>query len=115
MGLLLGLETSSSAELVGHWTFEPNSELVDLTGNWGELQLEGATVADGHLDLGVSQWALAESYAGPTIREKTLVVWVRMEDLNLRNGAPLAIDHPTADRFDRTPVRRSAVQLLPLP
>ncbi|NIP97361.1 MAG: hypothetical protein GWO24_29560, partial [Akkermansiaceae bacterium] len=97
---LIGAGASMRAELVGHWTFEAEAELVDLTGNWGELELRGATVADGHLNLGSNEWALAQSYTGPTIREKTLVTWLRMEDLNVRNGAPLAIDHPTSDRFD---------------
>ena len=86
--------------LVGQWTFEPGEELIDQTGNWGEIELQGAKVADGHLDLGVEEWALAQSYTGPTIREKTLVVWLRLRDLDVVRGAPLAIDHPEQDRFD---------------
>jgi len=93
-------ERASQAALVGQWTFESGEELVDRTGNWGDITLLGATVTDGQLDLGNGLWARADNYTGPTIREKTLVAWTTLQNLNLRNGAVLGIDHPTADRFD---------------
>jgi hypothetical protein len=89
-----------SDSLVGRWTFEPGEEWVDRTGNWGEIELKGATFVDGQLDLGPGKFALAADYTGPEIREKTLVAWVRMQSLNVRAGGPLGISHPARDQFD---------------
>ena len=47
----------------------------------------------------------------PTVRDKTLVAWVRLADLEQRGGSVLTIEHPDRDQFDalvlgeRTPRR----------
>ena len=101
--ILISLAVGSAAQaaLVGHWTFEPGSELVDLTGNFGNLTLfYGANVSNGQLDVKPGQFARAIDYTGPTITNKTLVSWVYLDDLNVRSGSALTIDSPSVDRFD---------------
>ncbi|MGE0043819.1 MAG: LamG-like jellyroll fold domain-containing protein, partial [Vicinamibacterales bacterium] len=103
---LAGLPFESVAQaqgtgLVGHWTFEPGSELQDLTGNFGDLVLSGgATVAGGALDLGSGAAALSGPYAGPTLTSKTLVAWLRMDTLDVQQGSPLSIEEVTPHGFD---------------
>lgn len=90
----------SQAELVGHWTFEPGEELKDLTGNFGDVELRDATVADGQLHIGEDKWAITTGYAGPDISEKTLFAAIYLDDLDVSNGAPLGINKSSADQFD---------------
>ena len=85
---------------VGHWTFEPGKEKVDLTEHFGDIELRGATVEKGQLVLGSNKWALTTGYKGPDIKEKTLVAWVYIDDLNITHGAPLAINRSSSDHFD---------------
>ena len=99
--LILGLSMLAQAGLVGHWTFEPGEELVDLTGNFPDLTLKGAEIADGQLDVGSGKWAIASGeYKGPDIAEKTLVSWVSLDDLNVRAGSAITIDRISGDHFD---------------
>jgi len=109
--LLLGMTFISAPTqaqtLVGHWTFEPGSELVDLKGNFSNLTLKGgATITAGALDVGPDAWAQAIGYTGPTITEKTLVSWVRLDALSIpgagafSGGSVLTIDKTNADQFD---------------
>ena len=86
--------------LVGHWTFNSGEGLTDSTGNWADIELKGAEVVDGSLDLGPGKYAVAGDYSGPTIAEKTLVAWVRMQSFDVRAGGPLAIGHLNKDQFD---------------
>jgi len=98
--------------LVGHWTFEEDTELEDLTGNFPELLLqENAEIVDGKLDVGgnsqtADAWAITDSdageYIGPTIRNKTLVSWVLMEKVGprVRAGSVITLDSVTGDVFD---------------
>ena len=98
--------------LVGHWTFEGETELEDLTGNFPELLLqEDAEIADGKLDVGgnsqtADAWAITDSdageYIGPTIRNKTLVSWVLMQKIGprVRAGSVITIDSVQGDTFD---------------
>ena len=44
--LLLAFPALASADLVGHWTFEPGIELEDLTGNWAPVALKDGAVVD---------------------------------------------------------------------
>ena len=107
----LAMSTSSHAsptspELIGQWTFEPGSETVDASGHWGPLQLHGnATISDGQLHVHAAGytpagWAHALTYDGSTIREKTLVSWVSVNNLHSRFGSAMTIDNISGDNFD---------------
>jgi hypothetical protein len=99
--IILGLSISTqAADLVGQWTFEDGEELLDLAGNFGELQLTGATIENGQLDVGVGAWAVATDYQGPEIREVTLVSWLSMDDLSVLTGSALTLDQINADEFN---------------
>jgi len=100
--LMLGLTMLAQAQTpLGQWTFEPGNELKDLSNNFGDIALEGgATIASGSLVLDTDMWAHTTGYTGPDITEKTMVVWLSMDDLEVKNGAPLAIQKLTADSFD---------------
>ncbi|MCA9711270.1 MAG: hypothetical protein KDK70_35860, partial [Myxococcales bacterium] len=116
--LLLGLASEASAasidaedptavpELIGQWTFEPGYETVETTGHWGDLVLVGsASVSEGQLHVHGSGttptgWAYSPAFDGGVIREKTLVSWVALDDLEVRAGSPLSIDNISGDNFD---------------
>ena len=99
--VLLGYTQGEKAEaLVGHWTFEKDVELQDLTGNFVDITLMGAEIADGQLDIDINKWAIASGYDGPDIEDKTLVSWVIMDDLNVQKGSILTIDRLSDPTFD---------------
>lgn len=53
------------------------------------------------MHLGSNEWGLTTGYTGPQIGpDKTLVTWLYMDDLNVRNGATLAVNKSSADTFD---------------
>ena len=88
-------------DLIGHWTFENGVELEDLTGHFGEIDLLDTNVKDGKLHIGNNEWAMTTGYKGPDIGpEKTLVTWIYLDDLNVRNGATLAVNKSSGDTFD---------------
>jgi hypothetical protein len=93
-------------ELLGQWTFEPGAELSDATGRWGTLRLIGnASVASGQLHVHgsgttASGWAYAPGYSGAVIRQKTLMSWVAVDNLNVRAGSAMTIDNISGDNFD---------------
>lgn len=93
-------------QLVGHWTFESGCELIDLTGNFNDLVLHGATVNNGSLDVDFDMWATSIGYSGPAILDKTLVSWVRLDALTIPGSEPfsggsiLTIDKTDLDEFD---------------
>ncbi|MBK9256692.1 MAG: HYR domain-containing protein [Saprospiraceae bacterium] len=91
-----------SPTMVAHWTFEPGNELTDLTGNFPDLTLLGATVSNGKLDVGVNQYATTGNYAGPNLTNKTLVAWVSLDQLSngTFGGSALTIDKVNIDKFD---------------
>ena len=95
--LALALPMLAQAQLLGHWTFD---DLSDSTGNFGDLELMGATVSDGMLSIGDGTWAITTGYSGPDITEKTLVAWLYLDDLDVKNGAPLGINKSSGDSFD---------------
>jgi hypothetical protein len=103
---LVVTEVECPPQLLGRWTFEPGVEAEDLTGHWGPLQLVGnATIAGGELHLhgsgtNASGWARVPDYDGPVIREKTLVSWIALDDLNVRAGAALSLDGVVKPDFD---------------
>ena len=87
--------------LIGHWTFENGAELEDWTGHFREIDLLDAEVKDGKLHIGNNEWAMTTGYTGPDIGpDKTLVVWLYLDDLNVTHGAPLAVNKSSGDTFD---------------
>ncbi|MCP4439367.1 MAG: LamG domain-containing protein [Aureispira sp.] len=79
------------AKLIGHWTFE-DSLGIDLTGNFSDLEMVGdAHVYDGKLKVGKDAFAQSTSYQGASVKEKTLVAWVRIDDENMRGGSALTL------------------------
>ena len=104
LGLSMAAQTQTvykEAELVGRWTFEKGEELKDVTGNFPDLELKGAEVKDGVLDVGAGKWAVTiGDYEGPDIEDKTLVSWATLEDLNVTAGSILCIDRISSDHFD---------------
>lgn len=95
---------------MGQWTFESDEELIDLTGNWPDLSLQGdATISDGALDVNGSGtnatgWAYTTggSYSGPALTNKTLVSWVSVQSPSTVTlaGSALTIDRVNSDIFD---------------
>jgi len=110
LGAFLALSAASPGALVGHWTFEPGDELVDLTGNFPNLSLQGnATVSGGVLDVNgsgttASGWAYTTggSYSGPNLTNKTLVSWVTVQSPSSVTvaGSALTLDRVGSDQFD---------------
>jgi len=87
--------------IVAQFTFEPGQELKDLTGNFPDLTLVGATVEKGQLKTASGKWAVSSPMKkGPDISEKTMVSWCYIDDLNVLAGSVLTIDQIGADQFD---------------
>lgn len=92
--------------VVGQWTFEGANPLAESTGNWSALTLQGnATVTNGALHLHgsgttASGWAKSSTYTGPIVREKTLVSWVTLDNLNVRGGSALSLIGKAKNEFD---------------
>lgn len=94
-------QNEKEEDLIGHWTFESGKELKDLTGHFGDIEFRGAEVKDGKLHIGNNTWAITTGYKGPKIGpDKTLVVWIYLDDLNVSKGAPLAVNKSSGDTFD---------------
>jgi len=100
--LMLGLTMLAQAQTpLGQWTFEPGNELKDLSNNFGDIALKaGATITDGKLNLDTDMWATTTGYTGPDITEKTMVAWLYLDDLEIKMGAPIAINMSSGDTFD---------------
>ena len=86
--------------VVGWWTFEKGVEMKDLTGNFDNIILKGAKVENGKLDVDNGKWAYSGGYKGPDIKDKTLVSWAYIQDLNVRAGSIITIDRISSDHFD---------------
>ena len=83
-----------SAEMVGQWTFEEGEEIIDRTGHFGPLMVNhGATIEDGALRFhgGADEVVSGHRFVGDDIREKTLVSWVAVDDLN-SFGSAISLD-----------------------
>ena len=103
-GSLVG---AAHAGMVGQWKFDAGQELVDSTGHFGNLILEGdATVAGGALNvngIGTAStgWSVTgNTYSGPTIQSKTLVSWVVLQSFGASAGSVITIDAQNSDTFD---------------
>lgn len=89
------------SDLVGHWDFSGSNPLRDLTGNFSDLELKNnAQIQNGALDVSPGTWAQASGYEGAEIKEKSLVAWVRLDDLDVRAGSVLTLDLTNRDQFD---------------
>ena len=93
-------DTLFTRSLVGYWTFEYGQETKDLAENFGDIVLKGAVIQDGKLDVSAGKWAIAPSYKGPSISEKTLVSWVMIQSSSVQSGSVLTIDKLSIDEFD---------------
>ncbi len=109
--VILGLAAapgSAHATLIGSWNFAGGTPLVDSTGNFGTLQLNGsATVANGALNVSGSGtsttgWAETTGYSGPSISSKTMVAWGTLTGLQSSAfaGAMMSISALDRDQFD---------------
>lgn len=104
---LLFASSASQASLIGSWNFEGANKLADSTGNFGDLELNGATIANGKLTVtgsgnGTTGWARAGDYTGSTITSKTMVVWASLSGLSDKAyaGSLMSIDSINSDNFD---------------
>lgn len=87
--------------VIGHWTFESGITTTDLTGNWANLSVTGnASITNGVLDVNSGGYARAAGYTGSTITNKTLVSYVRLDNINLYGGSAMTIDKINSDMFD---------------
>jgi hypothetical protein len=101
----------ASPTLVGDWTFASGSP-AELTGNWSTFTLHGTgSVSNGALVVSgtgnganaATGWANASGYSGPAVGDKTLVSWVKLDDLTTTSGSPLSLYKPACcggDVFD---------------
>ena len=65
------------------------------------IELKGAEVVDGALDLGKGKWAItAGDYKGPTITDMTLISWATLQDPTVVHGSILCLDHVSKDEFN---------------
>lgn len=81
------LDKPNSIDLIGQFTFESGEETIDITGHFGDIVLQGATIENGLLEVGTGRGAITGSYKGPEIHEKTLVSWVSIESLPVQKSS----------------------------
>lgn len=91
--------------LIGDWHFTAADGARDRCGNFDDLDLRGfAGLTPRGLELGWGSWARAAYRDGPALREKTLVVWVRLAKTeDERPGGSvmtLSASNPDAEPFD---------------
>ncbi|MFT5681563.1 MAG: hypothetical protein ACI8RZ_002469 [Myxococcota bacterium] len=86
--------------IVGEWHFTSVDGIHEQTGNFGPLKLEGfAGLTSRGLALGDGSWARAPYLSGDSLREKTLVVWVRMIETAPRQGGSVISLASTDERL----------------
>ena len=86
--------------LVGQWTFEGKYPNKDTKNNFGNIQLHGAKIHNGQLDVDPGNWARVSSYYGPSLTEKTLVTWVSLQTTSKQAGSALTIERISDGDFD---------------
>ncbi len=89
-------QNAQEEHLVGWWLFDSDKDEI---GNWEDVTLHGAKIADGQLVVETGKWAHALDYTGPDITELTLATWVSLDDYAKTNGSALTLDKETADQF----------------
>lgn len=89
-------QNAQEEHLVGWWLFDSEKDEI---GNWGDITLHGAEIADGQLVVETEKWAHALDYTGPDITELSLVTWVSLDDYNNTAGSALTLDKESADQF----------------
>ena len=107
--IFLGWSSAGGAGMIAQFTFEPGYELVDRTGNFGDLSLMGnAAIVGGKLDVNGSGttstgWAVSGAYTGAaSIGNKTLVSWLTLQSLQdvAKAGSAITLDSVVGDQFD---------------
>jgi Concanavalin A-like lectin/glucanases superfamily len=105
---LLCIASATHAALIHQWSF---NDLLDatpndlVTGQGGALN-NGATVVsvggEGLLQLdGVNDYFRSATFVSPNITAKTLVAWVRLDNLTQQAGSALTLEQYTgSDQFD---------------
>ena len=87
-------------KLVGHWTFEKGEELKDLTGNFPDIELRGAKVVNGALDVDAGKWAITVGdYKSPEVTDMTLISWATIQDQAVIKESLLCLDHVSKDEI----------------
>lgn len=93
-----------STSILGQWNFTSTNAFKDQSGNWSDLKLMNrGTLTQQGLRLASNAWARVSDYTGPNFTEKTLVVWIIMNDLenSQPKGAAMSISAPAdGDKFD---------------
>ena len=89
-------QDAQEEHLIGWWLFDT---LKEETGNWGEIELQGAKIEKGQLVVETGKWAHAPEYDGPDITELTLATWVSLDDYAKTNGSALTLDKLSKDQF----------------
>lgn len=87
--------------LIGYWKFGGANPLVDLTGNWGDIEFVGnASLSNGALEVNTNGFARTSGYSGQAITSKTLISYVSLDNIDIRSGSAMSIDGVTNDNFD---------------
>ena len=100
--LLVFASVAPGATVVGWWNFETG--ISDQMGNFADGALAGgATVGGGQLNLpsgGGGQYYRTGAYLGSAIGDKTLVSWVRLNNLTDGGGSVLTLEKNGGSQFD---------------
>ena len=91
--------------LIGRWTFAGLGGPWDETENWRQLELfDGARLTHRGLKLTKDSWARVRPVIDSEleIKQKTMIVWVIMDDLTDKSpaGAAMSLDSIHGDQFD---------------
>lgn len=86
---------------IGFWNFTERMSYARNSPNWQPTQLVGATFESGGLRVKDGTYAKVTGYTQPQpVTEKTLVAWVKLQNLDVRGGSALTLDSTTVDAFD---------------
>lgn len=88
---------------IGEWCFVSSTPTRERTSSWGSLELmNGARLTASGLALSGGGWARVRGYTGAALREKTLVVWVRLDSLDEARpgGSAMTVDAQEGHAFD---------------
>jgi hypothetical protein len=91
------------AGLIGEWCFFSATPTQERTGRWSALEpMDGARLSPAGLVLTGGGWARVRGYSGAALRQKTLVVWLRLDSLDEARpaGSAMTVDSQAGDPFD---------------